>query len=132
MTKKHSFGFINISTFITFIFIIIQDFYIISTNIFKRGFMITIILNFIKAIITYFWLKSKSYVKKVPVMTNSTIALTSAFVNIYNLCQHSPKKICGQYLLPPWKTDLPTITMYEIASPFSSSELSFIFIYSSF
>ena len=30
----------------------------------------------IKVIITYFWLKSKIYLKKVPVMTNNTLAQT--------------------------------------------------------
>ena len=59
------------------------------------------ILIFIKAAITYFRLKSKIYVKKVPVMTNITLALTSGFVNIYNLWQHSPKKIYGKYLSTP-------------------------------
>ena len=46
------------------------------------------IVIFIKTIITYFWLKSKMFLKKVSVITNNTIALTSGFVNIYNLYIH--------------------------------------------
>ena len=40
------------------------------------------IMIFIKATITSFWLKFKIDLKKVQVMTNNTLALTSGFVNI--------------------------------------------------
>ena len=47
---------------------------------------------------TYFWLKSKISLKKVPLMTNNTLMLTIGFVkyfNIYNLCNHLSKITAG-------------------------------------
>ena len=37
---------------------------------------------FIKATITYFYLKCKMYLKKVPVMKNNALAVISGFANI--------------------------------------------------
>ena len=53
------------------------------------------IMIFIKTTIPYFWIKSKIYFEKAPVVTNNALALTSGFINIYNLCKHSSKKILG-------------------------------------
>ena len=40
------------------------------------------IMIFIKTISKYFWLKSKIYLKKVPVVKNITLAENIGFVNI--------------------------------------------------
>ena len=38
--------------------------------------------------IKYLWLKSKMYVKKVPVLTKITLTQTIGFVNIYDSYKH--------------------------------------------
>ena len=74
----------------------------------------------------YFWLKSKTYLKKVPVTTNNTVA--GAIVNINYFRQIYLRNTCGQYLLPSWKTDLTFMIMLKFDT-FSSSELNSIFRY---
>ena len=55
----------------------------------------------IKATIAHFWLKSKIYLKRVPVMAKCTLAQTINFVNIsffryiYYLYKHSSKETYG-------------------------------------
>ena len=56
---------------------------------------------FIKKTITYFFLKSKIYLKNVPIMTNNTLVPTNVLLtsillysNIYNLYKHSSHKTC--------------------------------------
>ena len=48
---------------------------------------------FIKSTITYIRLKSKTYLKKIPVKTNNTLPLS--YSSIYNLYRHSSKKLTG-------------------------------------
>ena len=50
---------------------------------------------FIKTIITYIWLKSKIYHKKVPLMTNNTLALSGGFVSIYTYTNIHLRKLVG-------------------------------------
>ena len=45
------------------------------------------IMILIDTTITYFWLKPEIYLKKVPVMTNNTLAQTIGFVNIKHIFQ---------------------------------------------
>ena len=51
-------------------------------NIKNHGF-----LHSIMTIITYFWIKYKIYIKKVPVITNNTLTRTTGFVNM-NFFRH--------------------------------------------
>ena len=50
------------------------------------------IMTFIKTTSTYFWLKSKIYLKKVAAITKITLLLS--YSNTYKLHKHSPKKTC--------------------------------------
>ena len=49
---------------------------------FQKHFTVMMIMIFIKVTITYFWLKLKIYLKKVPAMTNNTLTIISGVVHI--------------------------------------------------
>ena len=50
---------------------------------------------FIKTIVTYIWLKSKHYHKKVTLMTNHTLVLSSGFVSICVYTNINLRKLPG-------------------------------------
>ena len=73
--------------------------------------------RFLSPILTFIWLKSKTYPQKIPVMTNNTLMRAASFISIYpfrdinstklqhftktNLHKQSFKNACGWYLF--WK-----------------------------
>ena len=64
--------------------------------------------RFLSPILTFIWLKSKTYPQKIPVMTNNTLMRAASFISIYpfrdinstktNLHKQSFKNTCGWYL----------------------------------
>ena len=97
------FMFYNFPLFFSQVSISCQHFFLIFTHTpkinsaiisFKRNNCIIIktysFLHKIMAAITYFWLKCKIFIKKIPVMTNNALTQTIGFVNVNSLRHINP------------------------------------------